>query len=248
MSARDIVVVSGAASGVGAATVTTLHEAGAAIVAVDLESVPEADGLRAVVGDVCDPDTWTRAVLAAEQLGGAPTKLVINAARLIVGTVTELSVEDLRSVLDVNVIGAFHALAAVIPAMVSGGGGSIVAVASTDALVAEQRLAAYCASKGALLQLIRCVAVDYARHGIRANCVCPGAIDTPFFRRHVEAAADPEAFLREKEERHPSGRILQAEEVARTIAFLLSDHASGITGSAVTVDGGLLASFDFNAA
>ena len=121
----------------------------------------------------------------------------------------------------------------------------LAGVASTAAMYAEQSLAAYSASKGALLQLIRSVAVDFARKGIRANAVCPGAIDTPFFRQHVDAAADPDAFLHRKIERHPAGRILRPDDVAEAIWFLLSEHSIGMNGACVMVDGGLTATFDF---
>ncbi|GAA3700996.1 SDR family oxidoreductase [Nonomuraea antimicrobica] len=245
MRTPDIAVVTGAASGVGSATVAALRASGVGVVTVDL--VPAEAGDRVVVGDVAAPATWAAVLEASRELGGAPTKLVLNAAKLVVGTVLEVSEEDLRSVFEVNVLGAYQALHACLPVMIENGGGSVVTVASIDALVAEQGLAAYCASKGALLQLTRCVAVDHGRQGIRANCVCPTAIDTPFFRQHVDAAPDPAAFLAEKSGRHPSGRILQSEEVANTICFLLSDASSGMNGAAVTVDGGLLASFDFQA-
>jgi NAD(P)-dependent dehydrogenase (short-subunit alcohol dehydrogenase family) len=243
----DIAIVTGAASGVGAATVAALRADGARVVAVDLVDPGADDGVVSIVGDVVDPATWASALDGARSLGGAPTQLVINAAKLIVGTVLDVSADDLRAVLEVNVLGAYQAMHAVLPVMIENGGGTIVTIASTDALLAEQGLAAYCTSKGALLQLTRCVAVDHARQGIRANCVCPGAIDTPFFRRHVDAAPDPAAFLAEKEGRHPSGRILRPEEVANTVRFLLSDASSGLNGTSVTVDGGLLASFDFHA-
>lgn len=171
--------------------------------------------------------------------------LVLNAARLAIGTVLELDEDDLSSVLDTNVLGAFRGLRACLPTMLEGGGGSIVAVASTDAVYAEQRLAAYCASKGALLQLIRSVAVDFGPNGIRANAICPGAIDTPFFRRHVDAAPDPSAFLRQKIARHPSGRLLQADDVANAVCFLLDEKSIGFNGAALMIDGGLTAAFDF---
>ena len=89
------------------------------------------------------------------------------------------------------------------------------------------------------------MAVDHARQGVRANAVCPGAIDTPFFRQHVDSATDPEAFLREKTERHPSGRILEPEDVAQLIWFLLSESSIGMNGAAVLIDGGLTATFAF---
>jgi NAD(P)-dependent dehydrogenase (short-subunit alcohol dehydrogenase family) len=236
-------IVTGAASGVGARTAARLRASGTDVVGIDLEWGPGAPevGVR-VSGDVCAVGTWREALDAA---GRAPSGLVLNAARLTVGTVLDVSDEELRRVFDVNVFAVALGLRECLPAMIGAGGGSVVAVASVAALVAEQGLSAYCASKGALLQLMRCVAVDHARAGIRANCVCPGAIDTPFFRRHVDASADPERFLREKTERHPAGRILDPDDVARVVEFLLGEAAVGINGAAVTVDGALTATFDF---
>jgi NAD(P)-dependent dehydrogenase (short-subunit alcohol dehydrogenase family) len=171
--------------------------------------------------------------------------LVLNAAKLVVGTVLEVTAEQFRAVMEVNVIAAVKGLQATLPSMLSHGRGSIVGVASTNSLYAEQTLASYNSSKGALLQLIRSVAVDYARAGIRANAVCPGAIDTPFLREHVDIAPDPEALLRQKTGRLPSGRLLDPADVARVVHFLLSDAALGMTGASVLVDGGLTATVDF---
>jgi NAD(P)-dependent dehydrogenase (short-subunit alcohol dehydrogenase family) len=131
--------------------------------------------------------------------------------------------------------------------MLERGRGSIVGIASTNALYAEQALVSYNSSKGALLQLIRSVAVDHARGGVRANAVCPGAIDTPSLREHVDAAPDPQALLRQKIGRLPSGRLLDPADVARVVHFLLSDASAGMTGATVLVDGGLTATFDFAA-
>jgi NAD(P)-dependent dehydrogenase (short-subunit alcohol dehydrogenase family) len=150
--------------------------------------------------------------------------------------------------MEVNLIAAVKGVQACLPGMLARGRGSIVGVASTNALYAEQGLVSYNASKGALLQLIRSVAVDHARAGIRANAVCPGAIDTPFLRQHIDTAPDPEALLAQKTGRLPSGRLLDPADVARVIHFLLSDAGLGMNGASVVVDGGLTATFDFDAA
>ena len=242
----DVAIVTGGASGVGRSTVELLSSSGVSVVAIDLDwpsDTPE-DGVERIAGDVTSDATWAAADKAADRLGG-PSMLVINAAKLVVGTVLDVPEEDFRAVIEVNVFGAMKALKAILPSMIEQRRGSIVGVASTASLYAEQALAAYSTSKGAILQLIRSVAVDHARQGIRANAVCPGAIDTPFFRQHVESAPDPAAFLKEKVERHPSGRILQPEDVARLIWFLLSDTSIGMNGAAVVIDGGLTATFDF---
>src|SRR4051794_14470933 len=171
-----VAIVTGGASGVGKATVDLLRLHDVEVVAVDLAWPPndEADdGVQRVTGDVTDDATWTSAVLAADSNGGA-SMLVINAAKLMVGTTLSVSLEDFRAVMEVNVFAAVKALKATLPGMIERGGGRVVGVASTASLYAEQALAAYSTSKGALLQLIKSIAVDHARQGIRANAVCPG--------------------------------------------------------------------------
>ncbi len=242
---NHIAIVTGANSGVGRETVRLLREAGDVVIGVDLHWDDPVDKTECVQGDVRDPATWDEALACADRYGSAPTKLVLNAGLLVVGPLLDLTMSQIREVFDVNVFAVALGLQKCLPAMIDGGGGSVVAVASVDAFLVEQGLAAYCSSKGALLQLVRSVALDYARSAIRANCVCPGAIDTPFFQRHVTAAPDPEQFLREKTERHPAGRILAPADVAAVVEFLLDPRAIGMTGSTVTVDGGLTSTFDF---
>jgi NAD(P)-dependent dehydrogenase (short-subunit alcohol dehydrogenase family) len=242
-----VAIVTGGASGVGRATVRLLRSNDVHVVAIDMAWPPDSEpdgGVEQVVGDVTSDTTWSEALAAADRMGG-PSMLVINAAKLVVGTVLDVTEADFRAVMEVNVFGAVRALRAVLPRMIERGGGTVVGVASTASLYAEQALAAYSTSKGAILQLIKSVAVDHARQGIRANAICPGAIDTPFFRQHVDSAPDPGAFLKEKTERHPSGRILQPEDVAQLIWFLLSGASIGMNGAAVLIDGGLTATFDF---
>lgn len=243
----SVAIVTGGASGVGRATVELLRAHEVDVVAIDMawpSDVGTEDGLERISGDVTDDGTWVAALEAADQLEG-PSMLVINAAKLVVGTTLDVPLEDFRAVMEVNVFAAVKALKATLPRMIERGGGTVVGVASTASFYAEQGLATYATSKGAILQLVRSVAVDHAHQGIRANAVCPGAIDTPFFRQHVDSAPDPAAFLKEKTDRHPSGRILQPGDVAQLIWFLLSDASIGINGASVLIDGGLTATFAY---
>jgi NAD(P)-dependent dehydrogenase (short-subunit alcohol dehydrogenase family) len=246
----DVAIVTGGASGVGKATAELLASHDITVVAID-QAWPRGDARTDAVvridGDVAEDDSWAAALAAAERFGG-PSMLVLNAAKNVVGTILDVTADEFRAVTEVNVIGAVKGIQAALPSMLERGRGSIVGVASTNALQAEQALVAYNTSKGALLQLIRSVAVDHARAGVRANVVCPGAIDTPFLREHVDAAPDPEALLAQKIGRLPSGRLLDPDDVARVIHFLLSDAALGMNGASVLVDGGLTATFDFVAA
>jgi len=247
MSRPGIAVVTGAASGVGRAVSEMLRASNHDVIGVDLKWPEASPGdITQVEGSVSDWATWNTVARLIESRGAPVEKLVINAAKLVVGAVLDVSEEDFSLTLDINVLGALYALKTCLPGMVEARMGSIVAVASVDALLVEQDLSAYCTSKGALLQLVRSVAVDYGHKGIRANSVCPGAINTPFFRQHVEAAADPDEFLRVKTARHPSGRILEAEDVAAAVMYLLGQGAVGVNGTELVVDGGLTATFDYH--
>ena len=246
MERTELALVSGAAKGIGAAVVERLAGSQVGVVGIDLDPQPSGSPAASwIVGDVSEPGTWREALGAAEGLGGSPTILVSNAATVGVGDILALGLEDWQRVFAVNVFAAVHGIRACLPGMIAAGGGAIVTVGSVSSYLAEQGLVAYCASKGALLQLTRVVAMDHARQGIRANCVCPGVTDTPLFRYHLSHASDPDRFLRVREQRNPLGRLLDPREVAAVVAFLVSDAASGITGAAITVDAGLTASFDY---
>jgi NAD(P)-dependent dehydrogenase (short-subunit alcohol dehydrogenase family) len=243
---RQTAIVTGAAKGIGAACAGSLASRGITVVGVDRDPAPEGSAaIGWVEGDVADGATWDEALARCREMGGAPTILVSNAATVIVGDVLSLRADDWARTLNVNLFGAIKGVRACLPGMLEAGKGSIVTVASVDAFMAEQGLIAYCTSKGALLQFTRVLAMDYARQGIRANCVCPGATDTPLFRFHVEHAADPENFLRARQQRNPLGRLLEPAEVGEVVAFLASDASSGMTGATVTVDAGLSVSFDY---
>jgi NAD(P)-dependent dehydrogenase (short-subunit alcohol dehydrogenase family) len=244
----DIALVTGAASGVGLATTTLFLDRGLKVLGMDLKDQPEglSGDIQWLKGDVTDGETWTTALAhSASAFGGTPTVLVFNAAQLAVGNILDTPPEAFRKLMDVNVHSTVLGLQACLPPMISAGSGSIVVVASTASLFAEQDLCAYGTSKGALIQLARSVAVDYAPHGIRLNMVCPTSIDTPFLRQQTDTMPDPEAFFAAMESRHPMGRILQPSEVASVIGFLVSGGASGMTGSSVLVDCGLTATYDF---
>jgi dihydroanticapsin dehydrogenase len=139
----------------------------------------------------------------------------------------------------VNVTGVFYACRAMIPHMPEGG--SIVNMASINSFVAWENDAPYTATKGALLQFTRGLALDLAKRGIRANCVCPGVIETPLTESFLERAGDPDALRAEYEAVAPLGRMGTAREVANCVLFLASDEASFVTGAALVVDGATIA-------
>jgi len=249
-------IVTGAASGVGRVTCERLGRDGWELTLVDVDGDALSDiaavlaragvSVRGqVVGDVSDPACAARAVAMCDDEGGGMGVLVNSAAVLRLGSVVDLSIEDWDRVIAVNLRGTFLMMKAAVPRLRERGAGSIVNVASVDALVAEPNLAAYCASKGGVLMLTRAAAVDHAREGIRINCVCPGAIDTPFLRSVTDKTDDPAGTLRTVAARHPFGRLLTPGDVADVIAYLVSDQAAAIVGAGLVVDGGLSATWQY---
>src|ERR1700733_1674980 len=235
-------IVFGGASGIGFATAQLLQERGAQVTVADLND-PHEDlhGALCLRCDVREPSQVESAVRTAA--GGKNLDwLVYSAGIQHYGTVLTTPVEEYDMVQSVNARGAFLAARTAIPEMRDGG--SIVVVSSVQALACQDGVAAYAASKGTLEALMRAMAVDHAKDNIRVNSVMPGTVDTPMVRASADSLrgnAPLEELLQEWGSYHPMQRLAQPEEVARVIAFLLSDEASFLTGSFYRVDGGLLA-------
>ena len=230
------VLVTGAAGGIGAAVTQRLVEEGARVVAADLEA-PDGPADASVGGDVTDEAGAARVVEDASSALGGLDGLVLTAGIHYVGPTHEMAAGDFDRVLAVSARGTFLCLRAALPGLLQQGSGRIVTYGSTAALVGAPGLTAYAAAKAAVLQITRSVAAEYASQGIRANCLCPGATDTPLLRRLMADRPDPEHFA----QAHPIGRFADAEEIAAATAFLLSDDASYFIGSAVVCDGGFTA-------
>ena len=247
MTARAL--VTGAASGIGRATATLLAERGAAVACVDLNAaglVETVDAIAATGGkampltaDVTDLAAIEAAVASAvAELGGVDAVANIAGVGDFTGDVTEIALDEWARVLAVNLTGAFHISRATIPHLRAAGGGAIVNVASQFGLVGCVASPAYCASKAGLIGLTRAMAIDHTSEDIRVNCVCPGPIDTPML---AWTAATPELTASERartQGRNLAGRSGRPEEIAATIAFLLSDEVGFMSGSIVPVDGG----------
>ncbi len=240
------VIVTGAAGGVGRATVRLLAERGAAVVAEDVDPAVAdlgelGDRVATLEGDVRLGGTAKAAVEMALRRFGRVSALVNNAAVILSKDLLRTSEEEWDDLMAVNVKGAFHHCRAVLPPMRSQGRGSIVNVTSISGVVGLPQQAAYCASKGALVQLTRQLAVEFADKGVRVNSVAPGAIDTPFLGRHLQAQPDPAAAERAVHAAHPLGRCAAPREIAEAIGFLVSDASSFITGTVLAADGGYTA-------
>jgi NAD(P)-dependent dehydrogenase (short-subunit alcohol dehydrogenase family) len=224
-----VVVVTGAASGIGAATAHRFHAAGAHVVAVDLRESPGlGERSSVVVADVASPDGWAEVADNCRSLGRLDV-LVSNAARVIVAPLTELEPADWDSQVAVNLTGSYHALHALLP-ILQEASGRVVIVSSVQAVVGLPGHPAYAATKAALTALTRQVAVDYAP--VRVNCVLPGPILTPMW--DGVSAADRARSI----ESTVLKRLGDPDEVAAAIEFLASDAASYITGATLVVDGG----------
>jgi NAD(P)-dependent dehydrogenase (short-subunit alcohol dehydrogenase family) len=245
-----VAVVTGGAMGIGAATAATFSELGARVAVLDRDREQGARVAASLVGEgvagsfhfcnVEDAESVQAAIDEAAQQHGAIHAVAHCAGIQRYGDAVTTSLEVWRETLNVNLDGCFHVVRSALPHMVAAGGGSIVVVGSVQTVVAVANSAAYVTAKHALAGLVRSVALDFADRNIRANCVMPGAIDTPMLRASVNMAPDPEAVLAACAEAHPLGRIGQPEEVARAIAFLASEWASFITGTTLVVDGGML--------
>jgi NAD(P)-dependent dehydrogenase (short-subunit alcohol dehydrogenase family) len=244
-----LAVITGASRGIGEACARRFRAEGVQVIGISTSApadpVASDPGVRFVVGDVADPSAWDRVRAAYRDLGIAPSALVLNAARARIGTILTLSLDDWRRQFDDNFFGAVLGARVCLPDMIAAGGGTVVVVSSVNGWMAEQGLIAYSCTKATLIEFAKSLAVDHAREGIRANVVAPGTTDTPAFRRAMGTAEDPEAWITARARRNPLGRILTGDEVASAVWFLSTDESSGMTGSVVTVDAGLSASFDF---
>ncbi|SNT58058.1 NAD(P)-dependent dehydrogenase, short-chain alcohol dehydrogenase family [Asanoa hainanensis] len=232
-------VVTGGGSGIGLATARYLAGRGAKVACFDLKVDGIDPGMLGVVADVSD-DAAVRAgvAAAAEQLGGIDI-LVNNAGIGAAGTVADNADDEWHRVLDVNVLGMVRMSRAALPHLRNSAHAAIVNTCSIAATAGLPNRALYSASKGAVLSLTLAMAADHLREGIRVNCVAPGTADTPWVRRLLAAADDPDAELAALQARQPSGRLVSADEVAAAIGYLASPLASATTGSVLDVDGGM---------
>ena len=243
-----VVIVTGAASGLGRESALYFAECGAMVLAVDINrrglAEISSDRIEAFVADISRGEKCAAVARRAAEMG--PVTGLLNSAGIERhGSVIDMPEDEWDRVMDVNLKAIFLLSKHVIPHMIANGGGSVVNMSSIQALATQAGVAAYAATKGAVLSLTRVMALDHGKDNIRVTAICPGTIDTPLAQANARHwnPADPGAVLAEWGSKHALNRIGKPIEVARLAAFLISDESSFITGSYHLVDGGLLASF-----
>jgi NAD(P)-dependent dehydrogenase (short-subunit alcohol dehydrogenase family) len=254
--AGKIALITGAGTGIGRSTALLFAQEGAKVVAQDLQREAAEDTVQLIKnaggeaiasgGDVSLRADAEAMVNVAIQTYGRLDVLFNNAGVWRGGSILDVSEEDWDRTIDVNVKGIYLVSRFAVPYMIRQEGGSIINAASVAALRGSPMSAAYNASKGAVLLLTKCMALDFGRYGIRVNCTCPGVIDTRMADdlltyRSLGDDDRKQALLETFEERHVIGRLGKPEEVARVVLFLASDESSFVTGAAWPVDGGLTA-------
>jgi NAD(P)-dependent dehydrogenase (short-subunit alcohol dehydrogenase family) len=249
--AGRVTLVTGGAQGIGRAAVELFAREGAQVVFVDLakdegralqsELRGQGSTVRFIDGDASNADDVQRVVAETMRVRGRIDILFNNAGYNIHRQLTELDEADWRRLLDVNLGSVLLFTKVVLPQMITQGGGSVVNNASSLGLIGFPKVPAYSASKGAIISLTRQLAVDYAKHNIRVNCICPGPTLTPRLKRDMDSGALAPEVVERMIRDVLVGRLARPEEVAAAVLFLASEEASFITGTALAVDGGQMA-------
>jgi NAD(P)-dependent dehydrogenase (short-subunit alcohol dehydrogenase family) len=252
---NQVAWVSGAASGIGEGVARLFAAEGAAVLLADLQEergrqiVQEirATGGRATFApcDVTsDADVRESIETAVREFGSL--SIVVNSAGIVrIGLLHETDERDWDQVMDVNVRSIYLSTRNAIPHLRKQPRSYIVNVASISSFVGQAATPAYTTSKFAVVGLTKSIALDYAVDGVRCNCVCPGITDTPMLREHLNKTADPDATLRERLRRVPTGVPLSPAEIARTVLYLSCEDSVGVTGTSVVIDGGYLAAAEW---
>ncbi|TDC80510.1 SDR family NAD(P)-dependent oxidoreductase [Streptomyces hainanensis] len=247
-------LITGGGKGIGAALADEVAAGGGAVAVFDIDGDAAtekaaqilAGGGRALAikGDARDDAAVRSAVAAVVDEFGRINGLAAIAGVLRLAPIAEVPDSHWRDVVETNVLGPFQFVRAVVPHLRAAGGGSIVLAGSAMAFASNPTAALYSASKGAIVAMVNSLAVELATEGIRVNCFAPGTVRTPMARELAQmqgTSGDIEAVVDSFGQGHPMGRVIEAEEVARVAAFLLSDEASAVTGSCYGVDAGMLA-------
>jgi NAD(P)-dependent dehydrogenase (short-subunit alcohol dehydrogenase family) len=243
-----VAIITGAASGIGAGTAAVFAEQGARLVLVDRdgdrldETASELpvtqESAVTYAGDVANRETAQGAERLAREMFGGVDILFNNAGVMTSGDFRDVDEAAWDDVLNINLRGMYLMCRAVLPGMLERGRGAIVNTSSVMALLTEPGYEAYTTSKAGIIGLTKALAVSYATQGIRVNCICPGWVDTPMNQRLAEELGGVDRLTPIILKQQPNGRMLSTREIGNAVAFLASDEASGITGTALYVDGG----------
>lgn len=249
--------ISGAASGIGAATARLFADEGANVALADVR-IDQAETVRNAIAarggealvlpvDVSvEADVRESLAAAVARFGGLST--IVNCAGLVhVGLLHEYDAADWDRLMGVNLKGIFFSFKHGLPYLRRNARSYMVNVGSVSSFVGQARTPAYTASKFAVLGISRSIALDYAATGLRCNCVCPGITDTPLLRGHLANTPDPEATLANRLRRVPMRSAMSPDDVARAALYLSCEDSSGVTGTSLVVDGGYLAAAEWDA-
>jgi meso-butanediol dehydrogenase/(S,S)-butanediol dehydrogenase/diacetyl reductase len=246
-----VAIVTGGASGIGAATLRRLASEGARVICADIDDARGEELSREIsraggtarhahcdVGELAHLESVV--AYAAAEFGGLDI-MMNNAVYSGGGWVAQIDPQEWEKSLRVMLTGVFYGCRAAIPALLARGGGSIVNTASIEAFGGEMLASPYTTAKAGVVNFTRNVAIEYGRRGIRANSICPGIVETPLYQRMQTFSRRSRAEL---ERLHAIGRLIRPEEIAAVVAFLCSDDASAVTGHAMVIDGGLTAALN----
>jgi NAD(P)-dependent dehydrogenase (short-subunit alcohol dehydrogenase family) len=239
-----VAIVTGAAGGIGSEVVGQLRAAGANVVAEDIDSAVHEladDRVAPLTGDAAQADTARAAVaLALERFGGLDV-VINNAGRFLLKPLVDTTDDEWDGLMTNNVRSVFVHCREALPHLIERGGGAIVNVSSISGVIGLPAQGAYCATKGAIAQITRQLAIEHAAQGVRVNAIAPGAVDTDFVNVALAGAPDLQAARGDIGKSHPIGRMADAREIARIMVFLASPAASFMTGAIVMADGGFTA-------
>lgn len=230
---KRVIVVTGGASGLGAAMVEAFTNDGDSVIVADLAGDPPVD-----VTNGADVKALFERVAKAH---GRLDTLIVSAAVETRSSVVDCTDEEWRHIIDVNLKGAFLCMKYAIPQMVATGGGSVVLMGSVLGAIGSPKYAAYCASKGALVNLAKQAAIEHAADGVRVNVVSPSACEVGLFMEMAARAPDPEAVKKTVAANTPMGRLGSIDDVVATVRFLTGDGAAYISGTVIPLDGAMAA-------